>query len=136
MEQAQRELARGLYLLVKPGVHRPQHIDALASVLVRAPGGCPVFLTVRDPSGKDAVLKLGREYAVNPGSYPHEELTALLGRGMRQARLSVSVPSLDDHFVSPSPRTRSRIRQNAGATTRILANAATFDWQGTYKTVI
>ena len=32
---------------------------------------------------------------------------------------------LDDHFVSPSPLTRSRIRQNAGASTRILANAAT-----------
>jgi DNA polymerase-3 subunit alpha len=81
IEQAQRELARGLYLLVKPGVHRPQHIDALGSILGRSPGGCPVFLTVRDPSGKDAVLKLGREYAVNPGSYPHEELTALLGEG-------------------------------------------------------
>jgi DNA polymerase-3 subunit alpha len=81
MEQAQRELARGLYLLVKPGVHRAQHIDALGSILGRSPGGCPVFLTVRDPSGKDAVLKLGREYAVNPSSYPHEELTALLGEG-------------------------------------------------------
>jgi len=44
--------------------------------------------------------------------------------------------ALDDHFVSPSPLTRSRIRQNAGATTRILANAATFYWQGTYETVI
>jgi DNA polymerase III subunit alpha len=81
IEQAQRELARGLYLLVKPGVHRPQHIDSLKSILGRSPGGCPVFLTVRDPSGKDAVLRLGREYAINPGAYPHEELTALLGEG-------------------------------------------------------
>jgi DNA polymerase III subunit alpha len=81
IEQAQRELARGLYLLLKPGVHRPQHIDALRSILGRSPGGCPVFLTVRDQSGKDAVLKLGREYAVNAGSYPHDELTALLGEG-------------------------------------------------------
>jgi hypothetical protein len=48
---------------------------------------------------------------------------------------TISAP-LDDHFVSPSPLTRSRIRQNAGATTRILANAATFYWQGTYETVI
>ena len=68
IEQAQRELARGLYLLVKPGVHRPQHIDSLKSILGRSPGGCPVFLTVRDATGKDAVLKLGREYAVNPAS--------------------------------------------------------------------
>ena len=29
IEQAQRELARGLYLLLKLGVHRPQHVDAL-----------------------------------------------------------------------------------------------------------
>jgi hypothetical protein len=50
--------------------------------------------------------------------------------------IGYATKKLDDHFVSPSPLTRSRIRQNAGATTRILANAATFYWQGTYETVI
>ena len=81
LEQAQRELARGLYLLLKLGVHRPQHIEALGPILARSRGGCPVFLTVRDRSGKDAVLRLGREYAVNPAAYPHDELEALLGEG-------------------------------------------------------
>ena len=52
LEQAQRELARGLYLLMKLGVHGPQHVEALAPILTRAPGGCPVFLTVRDAAGK------------------------------------------------------------------------------------
>jgi DNA polymerase-3 subunit alpha len=81
VEQAQRELARGLYLLLKIGVHRPAHLDALGPLLARAPGGCPVILTVRDRSGKDAVLKLGREHAVNSAAYPHDELEALLGEG-------------------------------------------------------
>ena len=84
IEQAQVEMARGLYLLVKPGVHVLSHVDALASILKRAPGSCPVFLTVRDPSGKDAVLKLGRDYNVNPAAYPHEDLAALLGEGCVQ----------------------------------------------------
>ncbi len=81
VEQAQRELARGLYLLLKIGVHGPQHVEALAPILARARGGCPVILTVRDRSGKDAVLRLGRDCAVNPAAYPHDELEALLGEG-------------------------------------------------------
>ena len=36
---------------------------------------------VRDRSGKDVVLKLGREYAVNPAAYPHDDLERLLGEG-------------------------------------------------------
>src|SRR5258708_33305051 len=64
IEQAQVELARGLYLLVKLGVHALSHVDGLSSILTRTPGSCPVSLTVRDPSGKDAVLKLGREFNV------------------------------------------------------------------------
>ena len=81
VEQAQRELARGLYLLLKLGVHGPQHVDALAPILAQARGGCPVILTIRDRSGKDVVLRLGRDYAVNPAAYPHDELEALLGEG-------------------------------------------------------
>jgi len=81
MEQAQRELARGLYLLFRVGVHGPQHVEALAPILGRAPGRCPVFLTVRDRSGNNAVLRLGQEFAVNPAAYPHDDLEALLGEG-------------------------------------------------------
>src|SRR5262249_10534266 len=48
VEQARKELARGLYLLLKVGVHRPSCLDALAAVLARTPGSCPVYVTVRD----------------------------------------------------------------------------------------
>jgi DNA polymerase-3 subunit alpha len=81
VEQAQRELARGLYILLKVGVHRPSHVDSLGPVLQKTPGGCPVFLTVRDPAGKDVVLKLDREYAINPSTYLQEELEAVVGTG-------------------------------------------------------
>ena len=43
---------------------------------------------------------------------------------------------LDDRFRSSPPVKRSRIRQNAGGVTRILANAATNEWRRTYETVI
>ncbi len=43
---------------------------------------------------------------------------------------------LDDRFVSPLPVKGSRIRQNAGRRTRILANAATSQWRRTYEMVI
>jgi DNA polymerase-3 subunit alpha len=81
VEQAQRELARGLYILLKVGVHRPSQVDSLGPVLQKTPGGCPVFLTVRDPAGKDVVLKLDREYAINPSTYLQEELEAVVGTG-------------------------------------------------------
>jgi DNA polymerase-3 subunit alpha len=81
VEQARRELARGLYILLKVGVHRPSCLDALGPLLARTPGGCPVFLTVRDAAGNDAVLKLGREYSINPSAYLHEELEAVVGAG-------------------------------------------------------
>jgi DNA polymerase-3 subunit alpha len=81
MEQAQRELARGLYLLLRPGQNRPEDIDRLAPVLRQSPGSCPVYLTIKDGADKFCVLKLGREFAINPGAFPQEELEAILGPG-------------------------------------------------------
>jgi DNA polymerase-3 subunit alpha len=79
LDQARREMATGLYLLVKLGVHSPLDIDALARVLRQTPGSCPVHLTVRDPAGRKTVLKLGRDFAVNPATYARDELEAILG---------------------------------------------------------
>jgi DNA polymerase III subunit alpha len=79
LEQAALELAKGLYLLVRMGQHRPNHIDALGEVLRRTPGPCPVYLTVRDGAGKDSVLKLGREFSINPATYAREDLEVILG---------------------------------------------------------
>ena len=63
------------------GRHRALDVDALAAVLRRAPGSCPVILTVRDEAGKRCVLRLGRECCVNPATYARDELEALLGAG-------------------------------------------------------
>jgi len=79
LEQAQRELARGLYLLLRLERNRPSDIDRLAEVLRQSQGSCPVFLTIKDGADKFCVLKLGREFAVNPGAFPQEELEAILG---------------------------------------------------------
>jgi DNA polymerase-3 subunit alpha len=79
MEQAQRELARGLYLLLRLGRTQPDDIDRLGAVLRKTPGTCPVFLTVKDGADKFCVLKLGREFAVNPNTFPQEDLEAILG---------------------------------------------------------
>jgi DNA polymerase-3 subunit alpha len=79
MEQAKRELARGLYLLLRLGRTQPEDIDRLGVVLRQAPGPCPVFLTVKDGADKFCVLKLGREFAINPNSFPQDELEAILG---------------------------------------------------------
>ncbi|HZY86289.1 MAG TPA: OB-fold nucleic acid binding domain-containing protein, partial [Gemmataceae bacterium] len=81
LEQAQRELARELHLLVKVGQHGPLEIDQLADLLRRTPGPCPVVVTVKDLAGRRCVLKLGRDCAVNPATYPRDELEAMLGEG-------------------------------------------------------
>jgi DNA polymerase-3 subunit alpha len=79
MEQAQRELARGLYLLLRLGRTPPEDVDRLGAVLRQTPGTCPVFLTIKDGADKFCVLKLGREFAVNPNTFAQEELEAILG---------------------------------------------------------
>jgi DNA polymerase-3 subunit alpha len=79
LDQAQRELARGLYLLLRLGQTQPEDIDRLGEVLRQAPGACPVFLTIKDGSEKYCVLKLGREFAINPSTFPQEELEGILG---------------------------------------------------------
>jgi DNA polymerase-3 subunit alpha len=81
LEQAQRELTRGLVLLMTVGVHEPGHLDAVGRVLRRAPGVCPVFLTVRDGNGKRTLLKLGEEFRINPATVPTAELETILGTG-------------------------------------------------------
>ncbi|MGH7172896.1 MAG: DNA polymerase III subunit alpha, partial [Gemmataceae bacterium] len=79
LEQAQRELARGLYLLLRLGRTQPDDIDRLGAVLRQTPGPCPVFLTIKDGADKFCVLKLGRDFAINPNTFPQEELEAILG---------------------------------------------------------
>jgi DNA polymerase-3 subunit alpha len=81
VEQAQRELTKGLVLALRLGAHSPDMIDAIGRVLERAQGNCPVFLSIRDGAGKRSVLKLGESYRVNPATVAIAELEMLLGQG-------------------------------------------------------
>ncbi len=79
LEQAQRELARGLYLLLRLGQTQPEDIDRLGEVLRQTPGACPVFLTIKDGADKYCVLRLSRDFAINPNTFPQEDLETILG---------------------------------------------------------
>jgi DNA polymerase-3 subunit alpha len=79
LDQARRELARGLYLLLRLGRHGPEDVDRLGKILEQSPGPCPVYLTVKDGDGRFAVLRLGRGYAINPATLAQEQLEEVLG---------------------------------------------------------
>src|SRR5262249_45960027 len=81
IEQAQRELTRGLWLALTLGGHGVGVIDALARILRRTPGPCPVFLAVRDAAGKGIRFRLGDDFRVNPSTVAVADLETLLGRG-------------------------------------------------------
>src|SRR5262249_16892721 len=81
VEQAQRELTKGLMLSLTLGRHEPAQIDAIARVLERTPGNCPVYLLVRDVMGKRSLLKTGEDFRINPGSVSTADLETILGEG-------------------------------------------------------
>jgi DNA polymerase-3 subunit alpha len=81
VEQAQRELTKGLVLSLRLGVHEPDVIDAIGRILERAQGSCPVYLAVRDGAGRKRVLKLGEPWRINPANVPIADLEMLLGQG-------------------------------------------------------
>jgi DNA polymerase-3 subunit alpha len=86
LDQAKRELAKELHLLFKLGRNTPTDVDALANLLRRTPGSCPVFLTVKDAEGRRCILKLGRDFSINPATYLKDELEEILGVGGVQLR--------------------------------------------------
>jgi DNA polymerase-3 subunit alpha len=86
LEQARRELARELHLLFRLGRNTPTDVEALAGILSRTPGSCPVFLTVKDGEGRRCILRLGREFGINPATYLKDELEEILGSGSVQLR--------------------------------------------------
>ena len=59
--------------------HTPETIDAVARVLQRTPGPCPVFLSIRDAGGKRSFLKAGEAFGVNPTTVAIADLETLLG---------------------------------------------------------
>ncbi|HJT77352.1 MAG TPA: DNA polymerase III subunit alpha [Gemmataceae bacterium] len=81
IEEAQRELTKGLVLALRLEEHGPGHVDAIARVLQRAPGGCPVYLNVLDGAGRRGYFKLGADFNVNPAAVSLGDLETLLGPG-------------------------------------------------------
>jgi DNA polymerase-3 subunit alpha len=81
VDQASREMAKNLNLLMHLGRSRPVEIDALAEILKRSPGPVPVLLTIRDPQGRLTILKLGRSFSINPQTFDQDALENLLGSG-------------------------------------------------------
>jgi DNA polymerase-3 subunit alpha len=81
IEEAQRELTKGLVLQLRLGDHDEGHVDAIGRVLQRSPGSCPVFLTVRDRVGKRGLFKLSADFNINPATVAVGELETLLGPG-------------------------------------------------------
>ena len=81
IEQAQRERTTGLVLSLSLGEHRPEQIDAVAQVLRRTPGSCPVFLSLVDGVGKRSLLRASSEFRINPQTVNKPDLEMILGLG-------------------------------------------------------
>jgi DNA polymerase III subunit alpha len=86
LEQARHELARELHLLFVLRRHSPLDVNEIGRILRQTPGSCPVMLTVKDDAGRCCILKLGRDFQINPATYRKDELEALLGSGSVQLR--------------------------------------------------
>jgi DNA polymerase-3 subunit alpha len=81
VEQAQRERTTGVIVDLSLDQHEPRHLEAVAAVLQRNRGTCPVFLVVRDGAGKRLRLKAGDDFRINPATLPKGELEMILGPG-------------------------------------------------------
>jgi DNA polymerase-3 subunit alpha len=82
-EEARKEMTRSLLLRVPYSEDEEalRRLDAVSLVLKRSRGGTPVFLSVRDPNGRQVRLKLNDKLSVNVAELPTEELELILGSG-------------------------------------------------------
>ena len=81
LETAKSELTRGMIVRMSYSEDAESTFDAIATILKRARGNCPVYLAVFDPVGKAARFKLNAEYFVNPMQVAVDQLEMLLGTG-------------------------------------------------------
>ena len=82
-EDARREMTKSL-LLKLPYTDDPDAVnklDALSLILKRNRGNTPVFMSIRDGSGKQVQLKLNDEFRVNAANLKLDDLEMLLGSG-------------------------------------------------------
>jgi DNA polymerase-3 subunit alpha len=81
VDQATREQATALHLLFKIGQHSAVDLNVVANILRKTPGSCSVRLVMKDSAGRRCVLRLGREFNINPATYCKDELVEVLGSG-------------------------------------------------------
>ncbi|HEX4592117.1 MAG TPA: OB-fold nucleic acid binding domain-containing protein, partial [Gemmataceae bacterium] len=81
VETARKELTKSLVVTLAIGEHAPQIVEQLGKELRRFPGGCPVYIQVRDGAGRRAVLRVGERFQVNPADVDVGRLEMLLGPG-------------------------------------------------------
>jgi DNA polymerase-3 subunit alpha len=79
LEQVEQERTTGVLLHFRLDLHSQHDLEAVARILKRAPGACPVFLSIRDTAGKRILMKASEELRVNPKTFPRAELETLLG---------------------------------------------------------
>jgi DNA polymerase-3 subunit alpha len=83
LEEARAEFTKSMVLRVPyaEDAEALRKLDAVSLILRRYRGACPVFLSVRDPNGKQVQLKLNDDFFVNPSALKLEELEMVLGPG-------------------------------------------------------
>jgi DNA polymerase-3 subunit alpha len=83
IEEAKKEFTRGLVLRMNYQEEDDgrRQFEAVAHVLNKTKGNCPVYVTVRDKTGLAAQFKLNVEFSVNPKDIGVEELEMILGKG-------------------------------------------------------
>ncbi|QJW95826.1 DNA polymerase III subunit alpha [Frigoriglobus tundricola] len=83
IEEARTEFTKSMVLKVpySEDDEALRKLDAVSLVLKRYRGACPVYLSVRDPNGKQVQMKLNDEFKINPAALKLEELEMLLGQG-------------------------------------------------------
>jgi DNA polymerase-3 subunit alpha len=81
IEQAQQERTSGLVMDLSLEHHDDTHVEAVARVLERHRGRCPVFIYVRDGAGRQLRLKVSDELRINPVPLVKSELEMIVGPG-------------------------------------------------------
>ncbi len=83
IEEARAEFTKSMVLKLAYTEEEEElrKLDAVSLILKRYRGACPVYLSVRDASGKQVQMKLNDEFKINPASLKLEELEMLLGPG-------------------------------------------------------
>ena len=81
LDQARKELTKGMVLNLTTGQHGPDTVDRVGTILQRKKGPCIVYVQVKDHDGRKAQFRLGDDFRVNPSEVPVEELEMLVGSG-------------------------------------------------------